>query len=51
VPTRKRRFAELDGSSKTAWEPMTMTLVGSVAALIQGQLTGSRGDGGATKKV
>jgi hypothetical protein len=48
MPTRKRRS---DVPSKSAWEPMTMTVVGSVAALIQGGLMGSRGDGGATKKV
>jgi hypothetical protein len=47
MPTRKGR---LDGSAKPAWEPMTMTLVGSVAALIQGGL-GSRGDGGGTMKA
>jgi hypothetical protein len=47
MPTRKRR---LDESVKPAWEPMTMTLVGSVAALIQGGM-GSRGDGGGSMKV
>jgi hypothetical protein len=47
MTTRKRR---LDGSVKPAWEPMTMTLVGSVAALIQGGALGSRGDGGAGGK-
>jgi hypothetical protein len=30
---------------------MTMTVVGSVAALIQGTAMGSRGDGGVGKKV
>jgi hypothetical protein len=48
MPTRKRR---LDESVKPAWEPMTMTLVGSVAALIQGGIIGSKGDGGGMKKV
>jgi hypothetical protein len=48
MPTRKRR---LEGSVKPAWEPMTMTLVGSVAALIQSGIIGSRGDGGGVKKV
>ena len=47
MPTRKRR---LDESVKPAWEPMTMTLVGSVAALIQGGM-GSRGDGGGSMKL
>ena len=51
MPTREIRFVGTEGSTKTAWEPMAMTLVGSVAALIQGGAMGSRGDGGATKKV
>jgi hypothetical protein len=51
MPTGEIRFVGTEGSTKTAWEPMTMTLVGSVAALIQGGVMGSRGDGGVTKKV
>ena len=48
MPTRKRR---LDESVKPAWEPMTMTLVGRVAALIQAGTLGSKGDGGGMKKL
>ena len=41
----------IEESTKPAWEPMKLTLVGSVAALIQSGLVGSRGDGGGMKKV
>jgi hypothetical protein len=51
MPTRKLSFAGIDGSSKSAWEPMSMTFVGSVAALVQGGALGSRGDSGVGKKV
>ena len=49
MATGEIRFVGTEGSTKTAWEPMAMTLVGSVAALIQGSF-GSKGDGGGTMR-